>query len=92
LWNGFLGVHSDEDQRYVNIYNGISDFVDYTTWRISVWLVLVSERCTQIIACFAFSAKFCLNLTSVPLRRSLSKVPCIRLVFSSTFMMSISVN
>ena len=55
---GFLGVHSDEDhQREVNIYNAISDFVDYTTWRISVWLVLLSERCTQSITWCAFSVK-----------------------------------
>jgi hypothetical protein len=61
--------------------------VDYTTWWISVWLVFVSESCTQIIAWFAFLK----TDTAVALRRSLSKVPCITLVFSSTFMMSISV-
>jgi hypothetical protein len=32
--------------------------VDYTTWRISVWVVLISERRTQIIAWCAFSIKF----------------------------------
>jgi hypothetical protein len=39
---GFLGMHSD---------------VDSTTWRISVWFVFVSERCTQLIAWCAFSIK-----------------------------------
>jgi hypothetical protein len=38
----------------VDIYNAISDT---TTWWISVWVVLVSERRTQIIAWFAFSVK-----------------------------------
>ena len=28
--------------------------VDSTTWRVSVWLVLVPGRCTQIIAWFVF--------------------------------------
>ena len=37
--------------------------VDYTTWRISVWVVLVSERRTQIIAWCPFSVKFFWNLT-----------------------------
>jgi hypothetical protein len=38
---GFLRVHSDEDHQR----------------QVSVWLVLVAERCTQIIAWCAFAIK-----------------------------------
>ena len=31
--------------------------VDSTTSLVSVWLVLVSERCTQIIALYGFSVE-----------------------------------
>jgi hypothetical protein len=31
--------------------------VDSTTWWVSVWLVFVPERCTQIITRCAFSVK-----------------------------------
>jgi hypothetical protein len=48
-------------------------FVDSTTCRVSVWLVLVAERCTQIIAWCAFAGKaFLKSDTAVALRRSLS--------------------
>ena len=54
---------------------------------------LLSERCSQIIARFAFSVNLKKKSdTAVTLRRSISLIPCITLVFSSTFMMSISVN
>ena len=38
-------------------------FVDSTTWQVSIWLVLVAERCTQIIAWCAFAVKLFWNLT-----------------------------
>ena len=52
-----------------------------------VW-ALYSDYC---MVCF-FGKTFFKSDTTLSLRRSLSKVPCITLVFSSTFMMSISVN
>ena len=69
-------------------------FVDYTTWRISVFScfglwALYSYYCMLWFFCKAFLK----SETAVALRRSLCKVPCITLVFSSIFMiMSISVN
>ena len=55
--------------------------VDYTTWRIPVWVVLVSERRTQIIAWCAFSVKFFKKSdTAVALRRSVSIILCIIVV------------
>jgi hypothetical protein len=53
---------------------------------------LLSDRCTQIIAWFAFSIKKKKSDTAVALRRTRSLIPRVTLVFSSTFMMNISVN
>ena len=90
----FLGVHSDEDkQRKVNIYNAISDFcwlhnmADICSGCFGLW-ALYSDYC---MVCF-FGKVFLKSDTAVALRRSVSIIPCITLVLSSTFMLSISVN
>ena len=52
--------------------------VDSTTWRVSVWFVLVSAQYSDYcMVCFFRKAFFA---TAVALRRGLSIIPCITLV------------
>ena len=63
--------------------------VDYPTWRIFLWLIWALSAVLRL--CF-FRKVFLKSDTAVALRRSVSKVSCIIVVFSSTFIMSISMN
>ena len=63
--------------------------VDCATWRI--FLLAGLALSTVLRLCF-FRQVFFNSDTAVGLRGRVSKVPCITLAFSSTFIMSISVN